>query len=127
MAFDHSQGIKFKFNGVTYTATSISVSKSRGEINATGTDIEAGTTCFSRYRPGGLKSMEIKVDWIGATLPPTDDVKGIEFGGSGPGSGEGLTGESLGNSAKALCTGLTMTAQAGELIKGSCTFKISVD
>jgi hypothetical protein len=122
--YETSQGIKFKFNGAVYTATSISVSKSMGEINATGTDIPTGANCLSRYRAGGLKSMEIKVDWIGATLPPTDDVKTIAFEGSGPGAGSGLTGETVG---KALCTGLSMTAQAGELIKGSCTFKCSID
>jgi hypothetical protein len=126
MPFENSQGIQFKFNNVVYTATAISMSKSQGEFNLTSTDIPAGAACFSRYRAGGLKSMELKVDWIGNTLPPTDNVYDIELAGSGSGSGSGLTGESLAT-RKALCTGLTITAQAGELIKASSTFKISVD
>jgi len=127
MAFESSQGITFKFNSVVYTATSISMSKSRGEFNVTSTDIPVGTGCISRYRAGGLKSLELKVDWVGNTLPPTDDMYDIELGGTGPGSGSGLTGETITTANKALCTGLSITAQAGELIKGSCTFKISVD
>ena len=126
MAFENSQGIEFKFNDVVYTATSISMSKSRGEINATSCDIPA-EGAISRYRPGGLKSLELKVDWIGLVIPPTDDLYDIKLDGSGPGSGSGLAGESLGGGKKALCTGLTITAQAGELIKGSATFKLSVD
>lgn len=125
MPFDSSQGIKFKFNGNYYTATSISVSKSAGEINATGLDIPAGSTATSRYRPGGLMSVELKVDWIGADPPAVDDVYPLVIEGSGPGSGTALWGgPAAGN---ALCTGLSITAQAGELIKGSATFKLSVD
>lgn len=123
MPYENSQGIQFKFNSVVYTATSISMSKSQGEFNVTSTDIPA-SGALTRYRPGGLKSLELKVDWIGSTIPPTDDVYDIELDGQGSGSGQGLTGESI---SKALCTGLTITAQAGELIKGSATFKISVD
>lgn len=126
MAFENSQGIQFKFNNVVYTATAISMSKSQGEFNLTSTDIPSGTGCLSRYRAGGLKSLELKVDWVGSTLPPTDDVYSIALDGGGAGAGSGLTGESL-SSRKALCTGLSITAQAGELIKGSCTFKVSVD
>jgi hypothetical protein len=125
MPYENSQGIQFKFNSVVYTATSISMSKSQGEFNVTSTDIPA-SGALTRYRPGGLKSLELKVDWIGSTLPPTDDVYDIELDGEGSGADQGLTGEKI-DDKKALCTGLTITAQAGELIKGSATFKISVD
>jgi hypothetical protein len=128
VAFETSQGITFKFNNVVYTATAISVTKSMGEFNVTSTDIPVGANCRTRYRAGGLKSTELKVDWVGNTLPPTDELYAIDLDGAGPGSGAGLTGDDLGVSPiRALCTGLTITAQAGELIKGSCTFKISVD
>jgi hypothetical protein len=123
MPFEQTQGVEFKFNNVAYRATSISVSKSQGELNATTTEI---TNNLPRYEAGGLKSLEIKVDWVGSELPPTDDVYDIVFAGSGPGAGSGLAGESL-SGKKALCTGLTITAQAGELIKGSATFKVSED
>jgi hypothetical protein len=126
MAFETSQGIEFKFNNVVYTATAISVSKSAGEINVTSTNIPAGAGCFSRLRAGGLMSLDLKVDWVGNTIPPTDNVYPIALAGGGPGAGSGLTGESL-SSAKALCTGLSITANAGDLIKGSATFKVSID
>jgi hypothetical protein len=71
-------------------------------------------------------SLDLKVDWVGNTIPPTDDVYDIALAGSGPGAGSGLTGEGL-SSAKALCTGLSITANAGDLIKGSATFKVSID
>lgn len=125
MPFDSPQGVVFSFNDVVYTATSISVSKSQGEFNVTSLEIPSGLG-KPRYRAGSLKSMDIKVDWIGKTLPPTDNVYGISFGGSGPASGSGLTGEAI-SSKKALCTGLSITATAGELIKGSATFKVSED
>jgi hypothetical protein len=125
MAFESPQGVAFSFNGVPYTATSISVSKNQGEFNVTSLDITSAQG-KPRYRAGGLKSLELKVDWVGSVIPPTDNVYGIALGGSGAASGTGITGEALG-SRKALCTGLSVTAQAGDLIKGSATFKISVD
>lgn len=124
MPYESSQGIEFKFNYVTYTATSIVVSKSAGEFNVTGTEIPKGAGCLSRYRAGGLLSIDVKVDWVGLTVPPVDDVYAIEFAGSGVGNG--IHGGSD-ISGGALCTGLSITAQAGELIKGSATFKVSVD
>jgi hypothetical protein len=121
MPYDSSQGLTFKFNNKQYTATSVSVSKSAGEINATSTDIPRGAGCFSRYRAGGLKSLDVKVDWIGSEVPPTDDVYAIAFEGD---VGDDIHGETV---DKALCTGLSITAQAGELIRGSATFKVSID
>jgi hypothetical protein len=117
--FPSSQGLTFKFNSKKYTATSVTVSKSAGEINATSTEIPAGANCLSRYRAGGLKSVDLKVDWIGADPPDTDDVYDIEFSGAANPHGESLS--------KALCTGLSISAQAGELIRGSATFKCSID
>lgn len=123
MAFESPQGVAFTFNGQVYTATSISMSKNQGEFNVTSLNIKASDG-KARYRAGGLKSLELKVDWIGATIPPTDNVYSILMGGEGAAFGSGITGESIG---KALATGVSITAQAGDLIKGSATFKISVD
>jgi hypothetical protein len=123
MPFDSPQGVIFSFNSVVYTATSISVSKNQGEFNVTSLDIPSATG-KPRYRAGGLKSLELKVDWVGSVIPPTDLVYDISLGGTGPASGTGITGDSIG---KALATGVSITAQAGDLIKGSATFKISVD
>ena len=123
MAYESSQGIVFKFNGVKYTATSVAVAKSRGDFALTSTDI-TGTGSLARYRPGGLMSLEIKVDWIGKTIPPTDDLYAITFD---DGSVDPTDGDLDPNMNRAVCTGLQITAQAGELIKGSATFKVSKD
>jgi hypothetical protein len=125
MAWENSQGVEFKFNNVTYTATQIAVSRSFGEFNVTSLNIATGATCIQRFRAGGLRNTEIKVDWIGNTLPPTDKAYAIVFGGAGAASGTGLMdGDPLGS---AIATGVTITAQAGDLIKGSATFKLSKD
>lgn len=124
MSYQSSQGILFKFNDVAYTATSLSVSQNQGEFNVTSLDIPEDSA-ITRYRAGPLKSVEIKVDWVGSTLPPTDKQYDLAIEGDGPGRGTALSGgESLG---KAIATGVTMTAAAGELLKGSATFKLSVD
>ena len=125
MAYETSQGLVFKFNSVVYTATSVAVSMNAGELNATSLNIPAGAGCLTRYRAGGLKTIEVKVDWVGSTIPPDDQPYDIKFEGSGPASGTGLTGGE--EMPKAVASGVSMTAQAGELLKGSATFKISVD
>lgn len=118
MAFETSQGITFKFNQITYTATSVAVSRSRGENDISTTDLAAGS--FRRIRAGKLNVVEIKVDWIGGTIPPVKTVQDFE-----------ITGTDLGATAfsgkKALCTGLSISGSAGELIRGSATFKVSQD
>ncbi len=118
MAFETSQGITFKFNSVTYTATSVAVSRSRGENDISTTDLAAGS--FRRIRAGKLYVIEIKVDWIGGTIPPVKSVAAFEITGTDLGAGD-FTGK------KALCTGLSVSGSAGDLIRGSATFKVSQD
>ena len=110
----YAQGITFSFSGDTYTATSISVSRNAGEFDVTSTEIPANQP--KRYRLSEIENCEIKVDWIGSTLPPVDKTATFSLS-----NGLGHTG------SIALCTGLSITAAAGELIKGSATFKVSVD
>jgi len=117
MAVDptYAQGITFVFGGSTYTATSISVSRNAGEFDVTSTEIPAGEP--KRYRLSDIENCEIKVDWIsGGTIPIVDKTAAFTLS-----SGLGHIG------AIALCTGLSITASAGELIKGSATFKVSYD
>lgn len=116
--FANSQGVTFSFNNVTYTATSISCSLSRGEFDVSSTDLTA--LGLRRLRAGKIISCELKVDWIGGTVPPTKipatfTVSGTDIGAAG------VSGKS------AICTGLTISAVAGDLIKGSATFKVSKD
>lgn len=110
----YATGITFSFGGAAYTATQISVSRNAGEIDCTSTDIQDGG--LRRFRASEVENCEIKVDWIGLTVPPVDATQAFSIS-----SGLGATGTS------ALCTGLSITATAGDLIKGSATFKVSYD
>lgn len=110
-------GIAFTFDGDTYTATQISVSRSAAEFDCTSTDINAGGK--RRYRTSDIENCEIKVDWIGLSSPQIEKTAAFSFTGNA--TALGVTG------TIALCTGLNITAQAGELIKGSATFKVSYD
>lgn len=110
----YAQGISFAFGGSTYTATSISVSRNAGEFDVTSTEIPAGEP--KRYRLSVIENCEIKVDWVGNTMPTVDTTASFTLG-----SGLGHIG------AIAMCTGLSITAAAGDIIKGSATFKVSVD
>jgi hypothetical protein len=116
MPFETSQGITFKFNGITYTATSVAVSRTQGEFDISSVDQAKGE--FRRIRSGKIKSSEIKVDWIGGTIPATKLVCPIEVTGTNVGAAD-FSGYS------AVCTGLTITGAAGDIIKGSATFKVS--
>jgi hypothetical protein len=116
MAVDptYAQGITFVFSGDAYTATSISVSRNAGEFDVTSTEIPAGEP--KRYRLSAIENCEIKVDWVGNTMPPVDKTAAFSLS-----NGLGHTG------SIAMCTGLSITAAAGDIIKGSATFKVSVD
>ena len=116
MAFESSQGISFTFSNAPYKATSISVSRSHGEFDTSTTDIAPGS--FRRFRAGKIKTVDIKVDWIGTTVPSVKTVgawslSGTELGATGSGM--------------ALCTGLSITGEAGGIYRGSATFKVSKD
>lgn len=110
----YATGITFTFGGSTYTATQISVSRNAGEIDCTSTDIPDDG--LRRFRASEVENCEIKVDWIGLTVPSVDGTQTFSIS-----SGLGATGTC------ALCTGLSITATAGDLIKGSATFKVSYD
>jgi hypothetical protein len=110
----YAVGIAFTFNGQPYTATQISVSRSASEIDCTSTDIPIDG--LRRFRASEVENCEIKVDWVGLTLPPVDRTAAFTLS-----TGFGHTG------AIAFCTGLSVTATAGDLIKGSATFKVSFD
>ena len=110
----YATGITFTFAGASYTATQISVSRSASEIDCTSTDI--ADDGLRRFRAGEVENCEIKVDWVGLTVPPVDATAAFALT-----AGLGHTG------TIALCTGLSITATAGDLIKGSATFKVSYD
>jgi hypothetical protein len=109
-------GITFTFDGDSYTATQISVSRSAAEFDVSSTDIPASGSPLRRYRASEVENIEIKVDWVGLTIPTVDTTASFSLS-----TAMGATG------SIALCTGLSITASAGELIRGSATFKVSKD
>lgn len=121
MAFENSQGITFSFAGATYTATSISVTRTRGEFDLSTTDMPAGG--FRRVRPGKVNDIQVKVDWIGGTVPPVKSTAAYQWSMSGTDIGT----SGVPATSKAICTGLSISGSAGDLIRGSATFKISQD
>jgi hypothetical protein len=116
--FDLSQGITFAFNGVTYTATQIAVSRGRAEFDVSSTDIAKGQQ--RRLRLGKVNEVSIKVDFMGTVTPMVTATATFAVTGTDLGAAD-FTGK------KAICTGLSITGNAGELIRGSATFKVSED
>lgn len=114
MAFESSQGITFTYANQIYTATQVSVSKSRQDIDISSTDLDEGD--LRRIRVGPLDNIEIKVDWIGGRVPPVKQTQDFTLTG-----GLGASG------GKAICTGLSISGSAGDLLRGSATFKVSQD
>jgi hypothetical protein len=111
----YANDLTFTFGGDDYKATSISVSPSAAEFDVTTTEIADGGC--RRYRPGVVRGCDIKVDWVGLTIPDVEETASFS-----------ISHGKLGHTGTiALCTGLSITAQAGELIKGSATFKVSFD
>lgn len=121
MAYESSQGIKFIFNGATFTANSISSSKRVSEIDVTSLETAQGE--FRQYRPSPIRDGdELKVDFVGLTIPTQTATGTISWEIDGTGSNAGFT---AGLPTAALCTSVDLTAQVGELITGSATFRLT--
>jgi hypothetical protein len=86
------------------------------EIDCTSTDIPIDG--LKRYRTGDVEMCDIKVDWIGLVVPTVTTTATFSISG-GAYTSLGSTG------TIALCSGLSLSAGAGDLIKGSATFKVS--
>lgn len=121
MAYEASQGIKFTFGSTTFTATSIAMSKKVSEIDVTGLDAANGA--YRSYRLAPIKDGdELKVDFVGITLPDMTATQKITWNVDGSGSNQAFT---TGIPTAALCTSADITAQVGELIKGSASFRLT--
>lgn len=121
MAYETSQGIKFVFSGQPYTATQIAMSKKVSEIDVT--SLEAASGSYRSYRTAPIvESPELKVDFVGLTLPQMTATGQIVWTIDGSGSNAAFTANMP---TAALCTSADVTAQVGELIKGSATFRLT--
>jgi hypothetical protein len=121
MAYESSQGIKFNFASVTYTATQISLSKSVSEIDVTSLDAPHGS--YRSYRVAPIREGdELSLEFVGLTIPQQTATAQITWTIDGSGSNAGFT---TGIPTAALCTSASVTAQVGELIRGNATFRLS--
>jgi hypothetical protein len=121
MAYESSQGIKFVFNSITFTATQISISKKTPEIDVTSLESPHGS--YRSYRLGSIRDGdELKVDFIGLQLPSMTATQQLSWTIDGTGSNTAFT---AGLPTAALCTSADVTAQVGELIKGSMNLRLS--
>lgn len=121
MAYESSQGIKFDFSNTAFTANSISVSKRVSEIDVTSLETRHGE--FRQYRAAPIREGdELKVDFVGLTVPQQTATGQITWTVDGSGSNAAFT---TGIPTAALCTSVDVTAQVGELIKGSATFRLT--
>jgi hypothetical protein len=121
MPYESSQGIKFSFSGTTFTANSIAVSKKVSEIDVT--SLENATGSYRAYRVAPIRDGdELKVDFVGLSLPQMTATGAISWTIDASGSNAAFTANIP---TAALCTSADVTAQVGELIKGSATFRLT--
>lgn len=121
MAYESSQGIGFKFSGVVYTASQISLSKQVSEIDVTSLDSPHGS--YRAYRAAPIREGdELSLEFIGLTLPQQTATGQITWTIDGSGSNAAFT---TGLPTAALCTSASITAQVGELIRGNASFRLS--
>lgn len=133
MAFESSQGMSFKFGTASYSATAISISESRGEIDTSTVTQASGYRSIST---SDLVEYTFKVDWIGTMYPDTKKTAVLEITShatEGLGlmhtatSGIATTATASVFKGTAICTGLSHTLAVGDVVKGSATFKVSFD
>jgi hypothetical protein len=123
MAYESSQGIGFSFSGTKFTATQIAVSKATPEIDVT--SLESSHGSYRSYRLGSIRDGDqLKVDFIGLTLPQMTATGSITWVIDGTGSNAAFT---TGLPTAALVTSADVTAQVGELIKGSMSLRLTAN
>lgn len=121
MAYESAQGLGFSFSGKTFTLTSVSFSKKVSEVDVSGLNTKQGE--YRSYRSAPLRDGdELSVEFYGLDFPQMTATGVIAWTVDGSGSNAALTASLP---LVALCTSSQLQAAAGELIKGSATFRIS--
>lgn len=121
MPYESAQGIGFSFSGATFTLTSVSFNKKVSEVDVSGLNTKNGE--YRSYRPSPLREGdELSVEFYGMSFPQMTATGTIAWTVDGSGSNSALISSlpTIG-----LCTSSQLQAAAGELIKGSATFRIS--
>lgn len=113
-----SQGTAgFTFSGLSAQITSIDVSASAAQTDVSHLGIASGEK--RKFKKAALSdSPEVKVDFIGSTLPAVGTKGAFTLTGNFASANTALC-------TKAICTQASVKASVGDLIKGSATFKLS--
>ena len=123
MAYESSQGISFTFSGTKFTANQISMTKKVSEIDVTSLSDPNGSYRSYRSAPV-MDAPELKIDFVGLSMPQMTATGSITWSIDGSGSNAAFT---AGMPTAALCTSTDVTAQVGELIKGSASFRLTLN
>lgn len=121
MAYESAQGLSFTFSGKPFTLTSISFSKNVSEVDVSGLNTKYGE--YRSYRAAPLREGdELQIEFFGIDYPQQTATGALTWSMDGSGSNSALISALP---TIALCTSASLQAAAGELVKGSATFRIS--
>jgi hypothetical protein len=121
MSYESSQGIAFKFSNEDFLLTSISISRGAAEVDTSDLKLPYGSQ--RSYRISPLRDgPELSVEFFGLKLPQQTATGAIVWTVDGSGSNAAFTS---GLPTAALCTSAQIQAAAGELIRGSATFRLT--
>ena len=113
-----SQGSgNFTFGGTSYQITSLDVSATAAQTDVSHLGLAVNSKRIFRKSPLS-DSPEVKIDFIGNTLPAVGTKAVFVLTGS-------FSSTKAGDCTKAICTQASVKAAVGDIIKGSATFKLS--
>jgi hypothetical protein len=115
---ESSQGNgNFTFGTSTFQITSLEVSATAAQTDVSHLGLAVNAKRILRKAPL-VDSPEVKIDFIGNTLPAVGTKGAFVLTGS-------FGSTKAGDCTKAICTQASVKAAVGEIIKGSATFKLS--
>lgn len=121
MAYESAQGLTFTFSGKEFLLTSISFNKNVNEVDVTSLKTKQGD--YRSYRAAPIREGdELQVEFFGMDFPQQTATGSLTWSVDNSGTNSALI-SSL--PTVALCTSASLQAAAGELIRGSATFRIS--
>jgi hypothetical protein len=110
-AIGDSQGTTFTYNAVPFVARNVKVKRSRALIDVTALDAASGSMRVQQASPL-VDGDVITCEYWGTTAPAR-------------GSSAAIACAKLGISGSAFCEEFELTAQVGELLVGTASFKLT--
>jgi hypothetical protein len=110
-AIGDSQGTTFTYNSVAFVAKNVKVKRSRALIDVTSLGEASGSTRIQQAAPL-VDGDVITCEYWGTTAPAR-------------GSSAAIACSKLGISGNAFCEEFELTAQVGELLVGTASFKLT--